>query len=102
MKQPVVYIMANKRNGTLYVGVTSNLQQRVTQHKNKQIVGFTSRYNCTLLVYIESFATMLDAIVREKQIKGLSREKKILLIESLNMRWRDLYEELFLNDEKVL
>ena len=94
MKQPVVYIMASRRNGTLYVGVTSNLPQRVWQHRTGVIGGFTKRYGCKMLVWYELHSTMLDAITREKQIKGGSRKKKLALIEALNPTWRDLFDEL--------
>jgi putative endonuclease len=94
MKQPAVYIMANKRNGTLYTGVTSNLVQRVYQHREAVLPGFTARYACKLLVWYEQYEDMLAAIVREKQIKAGSREKKLALIEALNPNWRDLYEDL--------
>ena len=93
--QPAVYIMANKRNGTLYTGVTSNLVRRVQQHKEDLVRGFTSRYGCKRLVYFEVYDEMMDAIAREKQIKAGSRKKKLALIEGLNPGWRDLYEELF-------
>ena len=90
MKQPAVYIMANKRNGTLYTGVTSNLAKRVHEHKTGVMPGFTSRYGCTLLVYLEVFDEMAAAIAREKQIKAGSRGKKLALIESANPNWNDL------------
>ncbi len=93
--QPAVYIMANKRNGTIYTGVTSTLVQRVQQHKEDIVRGFTSRYGCKRLVYFEVYDEMMDAIAREKQIKAGSRNKKLALIEGLNPDWRDLYEELF-------
>jgi predicted GIY-YIG superfamily endonuclease len=94
MKQPAVYIVANSRNGTLYVGVTSNLPQRIWQHRAGIIGGFTKRYGCKILVWYEMHATMHDAIAREKQIKGGSRKNKLALIEALNPAWRDLYEDL--------
>lgn len=94
MRQPAVYIMANKRNGTLYVGVTSNLIKRVYEHKEGLLDGFTKRYGCTLLVYYESHETMESAILREKQIKGGSRQRKFRLIAKLNSLWKDLYGEL--------
>jgi predicted GIY-YIG superfamily endonuclease len=94
MKQPAVYIMASKRNGTLYIGVTSNLVQRVYQHRNGLLPGFTSRYGCKMLVWYELHEDMVSAITREKQIKGGSRRRKIALIEGLNPTWRDLYEDL--------
>jgi putative endonuclease len=94
LKQPAVYILTNKRNGTLYTGVTSNLLQRVWQHKQDVEKGFSKDYQTHLLVYFELHETMYDAITREKQIKGGSRAKKLLLIESMNPDWLDLYEEL--------
>jgi predicted GIY-YIG superfamily endonuclease len=86
--------MASQRNGTLYAGVTSNLPQRVWLHRTGAIAGFTARYGCKMLVWYELHSTMLDAIRREKQIKGGSRRKKLALIEGLNPGWRDLYENL--------
>ena len=94
MKKPAVYIVTNKRNGTLYTGVTSNLPQRIYQHKNGLIKGFTSDYGCNILVYYELFDEMVFAIAREKQIKDGSRIKKLLLIESINQNWSDLYENI--------
>ncbi|MBV9238400.1 MAG: GIY-YIG nuclease family protein [Xanthobacteraceae bacterium] len=94
MKQPAVYLMASQRNGTLYIGVTSNLPQRIWQHRTGAADGFTQRYSCKTLVWYEVHSTMLDAIAREKQIKGGSRKKKLDLIEAMNPTWRDLYEEL--------
>ena len=87
--------MSNKYNTVLYTGVTSNLFKRVSEHKEKMIDGFTSRYNVTKLVYYEEFVTMPEAIAREKQIKGGSRQKKIDLIKSMNPNWNDLYDEFF-------
>ncbi len=92
--KPAVYIMASRRNGTLYVGVTSNLVQRAWQHRTNALPGFTSRYACKRLVYIEPHADMTAAILREKQIKAGSRTRKLALIEKDNPTWRDLYEEL--------
>jgi len=94
MKQPAVYILASRQNGTLYVGVTSNLPQRVWQHRTGAVGGFTARYGCKILVWYELHSTMLDAIAREKLLKGGSRKKKLALIEATNLTWRDLYEEL--------
>ncbi|MDJ0896763.1 MAG: GIY-YIG nuclease family protein [Alphaproteobacteria bacterium] len=94
MKHPAIYIMANKRNGTLYTGVTSNLVHRVQQHRENLVKGFTSRYGCKRLVYFEVYDRMTEAIAREKQIKGGSRKKKLDLIEGLNPDWRDLYEDI--------
>ena len=92
--QPVVYILASERNGTLYVGVSSDLVKRVWQHKNHQADGFTTRYNVHVLVYFEMLADMLAAITREKQIKKWNRAWKIWLIESVNPEWRDLWNEI--------
>jgi putative endonuclease len=94
MKQPAVYIMANKRNGTLYTGVTSNLLKRVHEHKAGIVPGFASRYGCTLLVYFEIFDEMAEAIAREKQIKAGSRRKKLALIETVNPEWIDLTQRI--------
>jgi putative endonuclease len=94
MREPAVYIMANKRNGTLYTGVTAALPRRVHEHREGLVPGITARYGCKLLVWYEMLATMPDAILREKQIKGGSRSKKLKLIETLNPSWRDLYDDL--------
>ena len=94
MKQPATYIMANKRNGTVYTGVTSNLVQRTYQHRNGVVEGYSKRYDCKLLVWFEMAETMEAAIGREKQIKAGSREKKLALIEAVNPDWRDLYEDI--------
>ncbi|MDP2110130.1 MAG: GIY-YIG nuclease family protein [Thiobacillus sp.] len=93
-KQPVVYILASKRNGTLYIGVTSDLVKRIWQHKNDLADGFTKQYSVHLLVYYELADEMSAAIAREKQIKGGSRARKIALIESMNPGWRDLYDDI--------
>ncbi len=94
MKKGYIYIMTNKSNGTLYVGVTSDIVKRVYEHKNSLVDGFTKQYNLKNLVYFEIFDCIEDAIGREKQLKGGSRAKKILLIESMNPKWRDLYDEI--------
>ncbi|HLI10642.1 MAG TPA: GIY-YIG nuclease family protein [Alphaproteobacteria bacterium] len=94
MKQPAVYIMANRRNGTLYTGVTSNLVQRVYQHREALLPGFTARYGCRRLVWYELHEDMTAAIMREKQIKAGSRKRKLALIEALNPDWHDLYDAL--------
>ena len=94
MKQPAVYIMANKRNGTLYTGVTSNLIKRVYEHKHGLAEGFTKKYSCKLLVFYESCEAMEGAIMREKQIQAGSRKKKLQLIENINPDWRDLYDDI--------
>lgn len=93
-KHPAIYIVTNQRNGTLYIGVTSNLTKRIYEHKNKIIESFSSKYNCTILVYYELFEDLENAILREKQIKKWSRKKKLALIESLNPNWIDLYESI--------
>ncbi len=93
-KQPCVYIMASAKNGTLYIGVTSDLVKRVWQHKQNVIDGFTKKYHVHQLVYFEQGIDMLAAIAREKQLKAGSRAKKIALIEQKNPTWLDLYDEL--------
>ncbi len=93
-KYGYVYILFNKKNGTLYTGVTSNLVKRIYEHKNKIIEGFTSKYGVDKLGYYEMHDTMVSAIGREKQIKGGSRKKKLALIESMNSEWKDLYETI--------
>jgi putative endonuclease len=94
MKQPYVYIFANRRNGTLYTGVTSNLPKRAYEHREGLVKGFSAKYGCKILVWYELHATMLDAITREKQIKAGSRANKLALIEALNPDWKDLYGTL--------
>jgi putative endonuclease len=94
MKEYYVYILSNKR-GTLYTGVTNDLERRVYEHKNKLIEGFTKRYNITRLVYFESTGDVTAAITREKQIKGLLRNKKVELIKTMNPKWEDLSEDWF-------
>jgi putative endonuclease len=94
MRQPAVYIMASRRNGTLYTGVTSNLAKRVYEHREALPQGFTSRYDCKRLVWYERYPTMNEAITREKQIKAGSRKKKLALIEAMNPDWNDLYPDL--------
>jgi len=92
--QPCVYILASKKNGTLYVGVTSDLIKRVWQHKNDFIEGFTSRHGVHRLVWYEVHETMESAITREKALKAWKRAWKLELIEKLNPNWNDLYEKL--------
>jgi putative endonuclease len=89
-KQPVVYMLASKPNGTLYIGVTSNLPQRMYQHREEIVDGFSKKYGIKKLVYFEMCDDMVSAITREKTLKGLSRAKKIALIESVNPNWEDL------------
>ncbi|MDA5192762.1 GIY-YIG nuclease family protein [Govanella unica] len=94
MKQPAIYIMANQQNGTLYVGVTSDLIKRAYEHREAAHPGFTKQYGCKLLVYYELHQDMTAAITREKQIKAGSRKKKLALIEGMNPNWRDLFEDI--------
>ena len=94
MKQPFVYLLASKRNGTLYVGVTSDLVQRVWEHKNNVVEGFTKRYAVHHLVWYEEHGTMESAITREKAIKEWKRAWKLALIERSNPEWKDLYENV--------
>ena len=94
MKQAHVYILASARNGTLYVGVTSQLVQRIWQHKNHVLEGFSQRYKVTQLVWFEAHERMEAAILREKKIKSGSRKRKLDLIEAMNPGWRDLYEDI--------
>jgi len=92
--QPAVYIMANRRDGTLYTGVTSNLPARIWQHKNDINRGFTAKYGIHLLVYVEFCDDMYAAITREKRVKGWKRKWKLALIEKQNPEWRDLYDDI--------
>ena len=89
-----VYILTNKKDGVLYIGVTSNLPKRMYEHRNKIMEGFTKKYNLTKLVYYEVFERAENAIYREKCIKEWKREWKIELIEKANADWRDLHEEI--------
>ena len=90
-KQPTVYILASKRNGTLYIGVTSDPVKRIWEHKNNMVEGFTKRYNVHRLVWYELHESMESAIVREKRLKNWKRKWKLELIESNNPKWQDLY-----------
>lgn len=94
MRQYYLYIMASKRNGTLYIGVTNNLIRRVYEHKEGIIEGFTKKYNVKNLVYYEIYESVYEAIKREKAMKKWLRKWKIDLIEKENPHWNDLYEEL--------
>ena len=93
-KNYFVYLMANKSNNVIYTGVTNNLIRRVREHRNKSIPSFTSKYNVTKLVYYETFNDINEAIKREKQLKGGSRQRKIDLIKSLNPTFNDLYQKI--------
>lgn len=90
-----VYILCNKHNGTLYVGITNNLQRRMLEHKNAVIESFTKRYGLTRLVHVEWYKYINDALRREKQLKGWQRQWKIELIEQQNPQWLDLYDQFF-------
>lgn len=93
-RQPTVYILANNQNGTLYIGVTSDLVKRVWEHKNDLIEGFTRKYGVHQLVYYEMHTDMLAAITREKQLKKWNRAWKLELIEEKNPQWKDLWGEI--------
>jgi putative endonuclease len=94
VKQPCVYLLASRRNGTLYVGVTSDIIKRIWEHKNDAVEGFTKRYGVHILVWYEMHQTMESAITREKQIKDWKRQWKLELIEKENPQWTDLYDGL--------
>ena len=93
-KQPAVYVLASKRNGTIYVGVTSNLVKRIWEHKNNLVEGFTKKYKVHCLVWYELHDTMESAIISEKRLKGWHRKWKLRLIEERNPGWQDLYEKI--------
>ena len=96
MKQYYVYILASQRNGTLYIGISSNIIKRIYEHKNKVIKGFSSNYNTNKLVYFEQYNDIIAAISREKLLKEYKRQGKLNLIESENPEWHDLYEKIIL------
>jgi putative endonuclease len=93
-KRPAVYILASRRNGTLYIGVTSDLVKRVWEHRNANVKGFTAKYGVYLLVYFEMHDDMRNAITREKQLKKWNRAWKLALIERSNPEWKDLWSEI--------
>ncbi len=93
-KSYYVYILTNQYNTVLYTGVSDDLRRRIDEHKKKLVPGFTEKYNLNKLVYFEEGTDISQAIVREKQIKGGSRQKKIDLINRMNPEWRDLFEEI--------
>jgi putative endonuclease len=93
-KVPVVYILASRRNGTLYIGVTSDLVKRTWQHRNDVVAGFTERHRVHQLVFYEVHGSMAGAILREKQLKKWNRPWKLRLIENTNPQWRDLWREI--------
>jgi putative endonuclease len=94
MKSPCVYILASRRNGTLYIGVTSDIVKRVWEHKGDFVDGFSKQYGVHMLVYFEFHERMEDGILREKQMKKWNRAWKLRLIEQMNPEWRDLYEDI--------
>lgn len=94
MKTSFIYIITNKKRGTLYIGVTSDLSSRIQQHKSKMLKGFSAKYNLSNLVYYEVFEDIAEAIYREKKLKHFLRQQKIDLIESTNPEWKDLYKDL--------
>ncbi|MBH2009260.1 GIY-YIG nuclease family protein [Polaromonas sp.] len=94
MKQPAIYILASQRNGTLYIGVTSDLVKRIWQHQSKAVEGFTQKYKVHQLVYFEQHMDMVAAITREKQLKKWNRAWKLALIEKTNPEWRDLWDDI--------
>ena len=93
-RQPAVYILASERNGTIYIGVTSDLVKRAWEHKNNTVDGFTKRYGVHRLVYYELHGDMLAAITREKQLNKWNRAWKLELIEEKNPEWKDLWDEI--------
>jgi putative endonuclease len=98
LRRPAVYILASRRNGTLYVGVTGNLAKRAWEHRNDLVEGFTKRYGVHSLVHYEQCQTMPEAIAREKRIKGWARAWKLRLTEQTNPQWRDLWEDFDATD----
>lgn len=94
MRSYFIYILASKRNGTLYIGITSNLIKRVWEHKNNLVEGFTKQYNIHILVYFEETSDVESAILKEKKLKNWHRDWKINLINSFNPNWKDLYQDI--------
>lgn len=94
-KQPCIYMLSNKKEGVLYIGVTSNLRQRIAQHESEVVKGFSQKYNLKNLVYFERHETMYDAITREKQLKHWNRAWKINLINKQNPEWQDLAATIY-------
>ena len=94
LKKGYLYILASRRNGTLYVGVTSDLVKRIEEHRQKLVEGFTKKYEITDLVYFGTYEDIRDAIIRERQIKEWKQKWKTELLQSVNPYWRDLYEDI--------
>ena len=94
MEESYVYILASRRNGTLYVGLTTDLVKRIWEHKNKILPGFTTKYNVNQLVYYEMHQDIMEAARRERRLKNWCRKWKLNIIEQLNPSWRDLYDEI--------
>jgi len=94
MNEYYIYILASKRNGTLYIGVTNNLIKRVYEHRSNMVEGFTKKYSVHKLVYLEVCTDVNEAIAREKRLKGWNRKWKLQLIENTNPEWKDLYDEI--------
>jgi putative endonuclease len=95
MKMYYIYILASKRNGTIYIGATDDIERRVLEHKNKIFRGFTEKYNVTILVYFEKYETQDEAFTRERQMKKWNRAWKLELIEKENPQWLDLSKDWF-------
>lgn len=95
MKTYYIYMIANKSNTVLYIGVTNNLERRIFEHKHKIIKGFSSKYNLTKLVYYEEYSDITTAIAREKHLKGWRRSRKNGLVETVNPEWKDLTDEWY-------
>ncbi|MFC1724094.1 GIY-YIG nuclease family protein [candidate division KSB1 bacterium] len=95
IKKYYIYIMSNKKDGTLYIGITNDLKRRVYEHKDGKIKGFTKRYNLDKLIYFEEFKNIDEAIIREKMLKRWNRTWKTELLEKSNPDWKDLYDDLF-------
>lgn len=94
MKHYYLYILSNKKNGVLYIGVTNNIIKRIHEHKEKLVESFSKKYNCNKLVYYEVFSDIKEAILREKRMKKWKREWKVNLINKLNPEWKDLYQSI--------
>jgi putative endonuclease len=94
-KEYYVYILTTKNNTVLYVGMTNDMERQIYEHKNKFVSGFTKKYNVTKLVYYERFQDIDDAIARENQIKSYKREKKIKLINKVNIKWKELDDDIW-------